>query len=685
MPDARGMTEASGWNRRRLAILLAVVAAMVLVTHWPALSAKAISFDDDQYLTQNPLVLNPSWANAGRFLTEVLKPSTVQGYYQPLSMISLMLDSALGGSAENLRPYHRTSLFLHVANTMLVVVLLYLLCRRPWLAALAGLLFGVHPMTVEPIPWIGERKTLLAAFFALWSLIFYIRYARSQRWDAYLLSLGFFLLALMSKPTATALPLAMLLLDFWPLCRLSWRRVLEKAPFLILAAAFAVITAISQKHGAKFELPAEQGALRPLFILAHNIVFYLWKIVWPARLSSHYPIPNPLDLSHPAVQAGVVGSLLLLALLGASLRRTRALATGWLIFFVLIFPTMGVIGFTIVIASDKYAYLPAIGLLIALTWALDRWSATGKRAPRAAIGLAVLGLGIAAAEACATHRYYAYWRDTQTLYEHMLSLAPDAAAIHNNLGLELARQGQTQAAMEHYLKAIAKPPGSPEAHNNLAVLLVPQGRLLEAIEQCRLAVQGNPRFPEAHHNLGRTLQALGQLDEAAAEYRAALELRPDYGEAHFNLGTILSQQQRTDEALAQFSLALSAEPRHWAAHNEMAALLAQQNRLSEAIEHWRAAAQLKPEWPDPHYNLAMALALTKRPTEAEAEYRQLLRLRPEDADGHANLGNVLATLGRTDEARQEYNQALQIQPSHPLARKGLQDLPGASTATSQPS
>ena len=162
-----------------LAVLITCVCAAVIAVHWPALSAQALSFDDNQYLVNNTLVKSPSWFSAWKFLSQVLEPSTVGGYYQPLSMISLMLDYSLGGRVENLLPFHRTSLALHAANTALIIVLLYLLFGEVWIAAAVGLLFGLHPMTVEPIPWVGERKTLLAAFFALWSLFFYLRYTHA--------------------------------------------------------------------------------------------------------------------------------------------------------------------------------------------------------------------------------------------------------------------------------------------------------------------------------------------------------------------------------------------------------------------------------------------------------------------------------------------------------------------------
>ncbi|MGB9625924.1 MAG: hypothetical protein ACPMAQ_13800, partial [Phycisphaerae bacterium] len=269
-----------------LAGVIVVVTVAVVAVHWPALSAQALSFDDSAYLVENDLVRHPGWASARRFLTEVRAPSTVPGYYQPLAMISLMLDYAMGGRPEYLRPFHRTSLALHAANTALIVVLLYGLIGamgrygktgnqgdahtrgkrgvglgepscRALVAGGIGLLFGLHPLTVEPIPWVGERKTLLAAFFSLWSLVLYVRYARAGGRPWYVASLTAYLLALMSKPTSTPLPAAMLLLDFWPLGRLGWRAVIEKVPFLLVGGVSAVITYISQAGTASVVLPGE--------------------------------------------------------------------------------------------------------------------------------------------------------------------------------------------------------------------------------------------------------------------------------------------------------------------------------------------------------------------------------------------------------------------------------------------
>ena len=268
-------------------------------THWPGLSAKALSFDDQQYLTRNVLVQNPGWASAKRFLTEVLEPSTVQGYYQPLAMISLMLDYAAGGRENNLRPFHITSLALHTANTALIIVLLYLLFDNIWAAAAVGLLFGVHPMTVEPIPWVGERKTLLAAFFALWSLIF-LRSLCADRPSEILRRLFFDVFAGVNVQTySVPLPLVMLLMDYWPLKRLDIKTLLEKLPLFVLGIISAVITYISQHRTAATTLPTQFGPQYIPLVLCHNIIFYLYKIILPVNLVIALCLPKTFWVVEP--------------------------------------------------------------------------------------------------------------------------------------------------------------------------------------------------------------------------------------------------------------------------------------------------------------------------------------------------------------------------------------------------
>lgn len=625
-------------------LLVLTVASAAVMVHWPALSARALSFDDSQYLTENTLVQTPSAAAAWRFLREVWAPSTVRGYYQPLAMISLMLDCAMGGSPENLAPFHRTSLALHAANSALVVVLLHMLVGNSWAAAMAGLLFAVHPMTVEPIPWVGERKTLLATFFALWALVAYVRYVKTSRWAWYAATLAAMLLALMSKPTTTPLSVLFLILDYWPLQRMSRHAVIEKIPFLALSALFAVITYVSQKDTASVYDPSkEYSAFAIPYILCHNIIFYPWKILWPVNLTSYYDFPKPMAFGHPMVRMGVIGTAMLIPTLIVSLRWTRALLAGWGFFFVAILPTMGIVGFTVVIASDKYAYLPVVGFLLILAWALAHpWGETTDgshwNSRRLAIVAAVVLLAVL--ESRATRRYLALWQNSEALLRHMIRHAPDVAKLHGAFGLMLAREGRYSEAIPEWEKALSLEPWYAEGHYNLGLGLARLGRGDEAIPCYREAIRLQPVYPDAHNNLGNELARQGKLDEAITHYQLALAQRPDYAEAYNNLGVALIRLNRVDDAVGQYRMALSLNPAYVDARYNLCSALVRQGQLLDAIECYQAVLASLPQDAEAHVELAKCLVRADRLAEAVSHLRRALDLQPDFTDAKAQLARL---------------------------------------------
>jgi len=632
---------------------LVLVSACVAVVHWPVLQAHAITADDHQYLLDNPLVQNPSWDSVGRFFTEVLEPGTVGGYYQPLAMTSLMIDVAFGGGPENLRPFHATSLALHVVNCCLIALLIHRLFGSLTAATLTALVFGLHPLTVEPIAWISDRKTLLAAFLVFLCLLAYLRFVRTRRTTELAASAVLFSAALLAKPTSTPLPLVLILLDVWPLRRLSWRTLREKLPFVAIAAVSAIITIISQSRTASISRPPDQTAAHVPLIVCHNLVFYLSKMLWPVNLSRIYPFPRPLSLENPAILAGVILTPLLLVALVLSLRYTRSLLTGWLMFFVAIFPTLGVIGFTNVIAGDKYVYLPAFGLLLplasGLTWLLAgeggeaaslstsprRISASyagetrrrtfGLRAT-AATGLVLVAV---AAEAAATRSYLDQWRDTPSLLAHMLRHAPEEAGLHFDLGFWRQSAGRIEEAKRHYRDALQLDPHLPNAHINLGLLLADEGRHEEAIAHYREVLRINPRAVDALSNLALALIALGRVQEAVRACEEAISYKANFAPAHNNLGMALGMQNQLDAAVAEFERALELRPAFEQARKNLAAAYWRQGRMPQAIQ----------------------------------QYEDLVKRNPSDASNRKLLGRAYQQVGRLEEAGRQYEAARRVDPN----------------------
>lgn len=677
MPPDSGRT-----SHKSLLAVLVSLAVLVPAVHWPALTAKAVLFDDSQYLLDNELMRRPGWAAAGRFLSEVRRPSTVDGYYQPLTMISLMLDAAAGAGRDNLTPVHRTSLLLHTANTILAAVLLYQLFGVPWAAGIVALLFGCHPLTVEPVAWISERKTLLATLFALGSLMAYVRHSRRPTAPAWIASLLLYALALLSKPTSTPLPVLMVLLDIWPLNRWSRRRLIEKWPFFVLGTVSSAVTVISQSGTAAIVTPGVDMLPRIPLMVCHNIAFYAINIVCPVNLAPYYPFPAKWSPSDPAILIGLAGTAALITLVWISLHWTRAALIGGLIFLAALAPTLNIIGFTFVVAADKYLYLPSIGLLILLaSWLSLRWTAAARENRQKRWIMTVIVLTVVMAEVAGSRRQWGLWADSDTLLEHMLAVAPGAAPVQAAMGaLELSR-GNIDQAIGWYQEAISHRPDFAVGHQQLATALLLAGRSQEAIHHLNRVISIHPRYarahmqlgvayyeqrdaqaalrsfqralelglvdPQLHNNLGAALAETGELQEAAAQYRRALQLKPDHVEAMNNLGIALIRSGKTDDAIAAFERVIQMRPDHADAHAALGGALLRREQFAQAMEHYRAAIRLGNQSPLVHNNLGVLLARQKRFAEALPHFEMAVQLAPDYIDAQVSLNATRRALGLT--------------------------------------
>lgn len=693
VPDRPDTTQASTKSWAALAIMLVIVAVVVFFAHRGALTAQALSMNDGDYVVQNYRVQNPSWRHAGLFLAEVTRPSMVEGYYQPLAMISLMLDSAMGGRPDHLMPYHRTSLVLHAANTVLVIVLLYLLFHQPVPAVLAGLLFGLHPMTVEVVTWLGERKTPLATFFALISIVLYVRYARSGRRGIYAVSLVTFLLALLAKPTVTPLPVLLLLLDYWPLGRLDWRRIIEKLPFFAIAVASAVITVISQRHvdlTAMQDISFEQN----LLLVCHNVLFYPLKVIWPANLCPVYPFPEPIDVSNVPVFLGAIWTVLLAGGLVISLRWTRAFMTGWLFFLVALSPTLLNVGYAMGVAADKYAYLPVVGFLLIVVWLLSRlWANTpaGVSVKLCRSAIILLSLGAAACYAVAAGRYQLKWQDPGTYCEHILSIAPKTAWAHQALASHLIDQNRIDDAVQHARQAVELDPDNYKGRITYGEALSRRNDTAGAISQFSQALAVKADSAEARNGLGMAYGMTGQWDEASRHFEAAVKSQPHSPEILFNLGTAYLYASQFEKALSCLSEVSRYRPdnpevtdRLAQTHYSWGQALARENRLDEALPHFEKAAALRPEEPQAHNGLAHAYMGLGRTDEAINAFRRVVALAPKNADAHCQLGDLNTRKGQTELAVKAYQTALQIDPHSRRAKAGLEAALSTQPTASQP-
>jgi len=681
-----------------LAVSVTVVCALVAIVHWPALSSGAFSFDDGEYLSGNRLVQNPGWESAWRFFREVREPSTVHGYYQPLNMISIMLDYAMGGRDDNLRPFHRTSLLLHVANAGLWVVLLYRLFGDPIAAGLTALLAATHPLTVESLPWVGERKTLLAAFFALGSIIAYVRYVQRRSIPAYVFSVAAYALALLAKPTTTPIPLLMLLLDYWPLERLQSRRlrlILEKIPFLAIGAVSAAITFLSQRATHTAAVPGEYPWTHIPLRICHNVGFYVQKIVWPQDLAIFYPAPEPFGIANPEVIKGIVISLALVFVAIALWPRTRAPGMGMLFFLLAILPTMGVVRFSNAVGADKYTYLPMLGLGLIVASCMRSILNRGRTAILCVMSVVAL---VFVAEVLVTRAQYMHWRSSLTLFAHTARLVPgddltraglaeglriegryvEAVAeareairllpirSYNweSLGKSLLQMGRPDEAIPVFEKAISLTSNPSSAQQYLGMALAAVGRHDDAIRMYEAALRSDPKSPIGRNNLGLSLLATGRVNEAESLLMQLLAEHPDYARGHISLARVFRARGERERARRSLELAVQVAPQSADAHAALANDLIAEGRIEDALEQARIAVSLKPDAPEQLSVLAIAFAAAGRLDEAGDLLTRVISITPEKAEAYHNRALTLRDRGRLDEAIGDWEESLRLKPDY---------------------
>ncbi len=525
---------------------------------------------DDKFYIGTPLTQHPSWASIKIFFREVFAPSMVNGYYQPLAFVSVMLDFLDPAAAQSLLPFHRTTLLLHLLNVALVVFLLHGLVRGWITAGLLALLYGLHPLNADAVLWIAERKTVLSAFFALSSLLLYLAYARRSEqtgrgdWKRYGASLFLYGCALLSKPTALPMVAVLWILDYWPLGRFGRRTLIEKMPFVALAILSAVVTVVSQVHSGEAGTVHFIKLFYVPITIAYGVGFYLLKIVWPTGLVSDYLYPQPLSLTNVEVLGNAIVALGVVAAIVLSIRRGRAWFAGGLFFFAMLLPTLGLIRYTSSIATNRSMYLPMVGLLLPLHWALTNlWQKGGGalKASAARVLVGCVGATLAMASIYVTRNYESHWQETVTLLRYYLSQQPSDWRLHTRMGNEWIQRGDHRAAIGEFNEALRLNWGWTENHLNAGRALFTVGDYAEAAQAFSVALEQTPNDWRAHMLMGMTRQRLGNFEGSLQEFQTAARLAPKAAVPHFNIANILAQQGKLDEAAAEYQVTLRLDPR----------------------------------------------------------------------------------------------------------------------------
>jgi tetratricopeptide (TPR) repeat protein len=579
-----------------------LLAAAVALAYWAVLGNGFVYYDDPVYVTEN------RWVLAGLTWDSLWQAWTTEhgGNWHPLTGMSHMLDCQLFGRAPS--GHHATSLLLHVANTILVWLLLGRMTGSTWRSALVAALFGLHPLHVESVAWVSERKDVLSTLFWLLATLAYAGYVRAPGRARLALVAVALAVGLAAKQMLVTLPLTLLLLDYWPLGRLTtgralWPLIREKIPLLLIAAAACVVTLVVQSR---------VGAVKPLAMVPFGArvenaivayVAYLWKMVWPRWLAVLYP--HPLS-GLPLWEVAASGLLLVLVTAVAIRERVRRpyLLVGWLWYLGTLVPVIGLVQIGDLAMADRYTYVPLIGIFIAIAWALPApgGAPLSRFLVPGAVGLALIACLLL------TRRQVGFWRDSISLYEHALAVREDNPTMHGNLSAALQLAGRGDEAKAHALRCIELTGTCPDGHQNLAWVLLEEGRIEEAIAHFEEVRRLRPGWAGAEYGLGNALGRLGRDTEAAAHYAEAVRLSPDFQAAHFNLANKLGRLGRDAEAEQHYLEALRLEPDYAGAHHNLATLYLKAGRFEDAARHFREALRLDPLLNEARQGLATAMA-----------------------------------------------------------------------------
>ncbi|MBI5769328.1 MAG: tetratricopeptide repeat protein [Verrucomicrobia bacterium] len=640
-PASPGPT--GGAERRRFGVMVALVAVAVAVTYQPVWTAGFI-WDDDQLVTANPLIKSPGGLGDFWFTTKAHD-------YWPVVSTSFWIEWRLWGL--NAAGYHLTNLGLHAIAAVLIGWILRRL-KIPG-AEIAAVLFAVHPVNVESVAWIAQRKNTLSMVFYLLSIAGYVRAEEARgpaagRWgppDArwwYGLSFAAFALAMLSKGSVAMLPVVLLIVIGWRR-PVEWGDAWRLAPFAGLAAGLAKVNIWFQTHGWEEVVIRTAGWAERVAGAGAAFWFYLSKALWPANLMFIYPQWR-IDPASPAwwlpLGAAVAGLAGLVWLVARG--RARALFFAYVYFGVALVPAVGLVDVYFMkysLVADHYQHLALAGIVALGAAAWSRWherAGDGVRwLARAGLGAAVVALG---AQTWRTARTY---RDGETIYRATLERNPDCWLAHNNLGA-LLKDTHRDEAVGHFQAALRLKPDYAEAHGNLGHVRETQGDLPAALAHYEAAVKLGPKLREARVDLGALLRRLGRLPEAIQQLETAVRLNPDFVPARYNLGNALLQAERLDEAAAQYRAALRLQPEFGEAHSNLGNALFLGGDLAGAEQAYRAAARLRPELVQAHSNLATVLARQGRLAESLAALEAAQRLTPADPGLTARVEETRAAL-----------------------------------------
>ncbi|HZA38419.1 MAG TPA: tetratricopeptide repeat protein [Candidatus Baltobacteraceae bacterium] len=611
------MKQASRFSPWWVAAICIALAGVTWTVFGQTLQHDFINYDDNLYIYENPDIVS------GLTRPAILWAFTHAhaGNWHPLTSLSHMLDCQVFGL--NAGGHHFTNVLLHTLAVVLLFLFLQQVTGAPWRSAFVAAVFAVHPLRVESVAWIAERKDVLSGVFFMLTLLAYARYVSGERsLLRYLLVAFFFALGLMAKPMLVTLPLVLLLLDYWPLCRFGSRSsgkdanfarrstffglVAEKIPLCLLSLLSSLVTWRVQQAFVR------STSEIPLLLRIENAIVsyvrYLWQLLWPADLAPFYPHPPAMPLLVVIAAAVLLGAISAVVLCYG--RKRPYLTTGWGWYLIMLLPVIGLVQVGEQALADRYTYLPQIGIALAITWTVADATA-GIRQLQRFVAFTAVAVTVTLAW-CACHQTR-YWRNSESLWLQTLAVTENNDLAHNNLGDVWSKSGRVDDAIQEFQAALKVTPESPVARNNLGSAFLKQGKVAEAIQEFRRVLSRDPQSITGRFNLAGALLRSGRATEAVAEYEKVLAIKPDFAQGHLALGHALMRAWRLADAIAQFKIAVQLQPGHAHARNSLATAFAAKQQWGEAIRCWRETLKINPNDVAAQSGLAWTLATAPDP------------------------------------------------------------------------
>jgi protein O-mannosyl-transferase len=634
----------------------AILVVITFIAFSPVLKNDFTNWDDDVYVTENPSIQGFSLHNVAKQFSSSI------GYYSPLTMLTYMADFSM--FRLHAAGYHFTSLLFHIFNALIVFALIARLSKNRFVGFLTALLFAIHPLRVESVAWISERKDVVSTFFFFLSLFIYTRYLEKRQRRFFFGCLAMFVCSLLSKPMAVSLPFVLVLIDYLVDKKPTAEVFMEKWPFFALSFGVSVLSYVTQSnYDAILDVPFTQRISLPFF----GVLFYLYKTVVPFYLSALYNTDCggffTFSLLFPLMAIVVGAAVFFLA------RHSKKAVFGIVFYLITLLPVLQIIPIGSALVADRYTYVPMIGLyfLVAIgIGGLLRGSVVKNRAMRGMLTAAFCLIIVLFIDL--TFKRCGIWKDSFTLWSDTIRRNPSEIA-YCNLGTAVLKAGRGSEAIALYRKALSIDPAlqlSPNyylGYYNLGSALLQTGAQTEAVVHLRKALELNPHYAVAHDNLGIALLQTGKTQEGIDHLRKAIELKADYANAHYNLGTTLAQTGRADEGLVHLAKAVDINPNYAAAHDNLGRVLLQTGRIDEAIVHLRKAVDIDPTNAERFLNLGRVYMLAGVPEKAIPCFKQSIAINPSQIFPFTNLSDAFLQTGQIDSAKAAAAKAVTVAES----------------------